>query len=282
MFLLKIVFTLAILGFAALRSGAAHGDELVTLNTRPGISQSFLLLEPKDTAKGVAILLPGHKGEIKFGKTSDGNYEIAKVPGGGLTASRAMRERLRQGGFAVAIIAPPSDRNQLSPEFRKSTEHFEDIRVVIDYLQNRYGSKPSLHGSCLASLSVASIATRLRGDGISRVVLSSARSTGKAGAVTEFERGAVKMPVLLVNHRDDSCPYTPYGNVDQVKAFFQVSTPKVDLITVTGGDSKLKKKSTSCQDGFHGFKGTEKDTAQAGVSWLLDEKFSSHIEGAQQ
>ncbi len=282
MFLLKRFFSLAFLGFVTLHSGVVYGDDVITLNTRPGITQSFLLTEPAGPAKGVAILLPGHKGEIEFSKTSEGNYEVAKAPGGGLTASRAMRERLRQSGFAVAIIAPPSDRNQLSPGFRKSTEHFEDMRNVIGYLQKRYGSNPSLHGSCLASLSVASIATRLKSEGISRVVLSSARSTGHDGAVTEFERGTVNTPVLLVNHRDDSCPYTLYDNVERVKAFFQGSTPKVDLITVTGGISKIKKKSTSCQDGFHGFKGTERDTAQAVVNWLLDKQFSSHIEGAQQ
>lgn len=277
----KVFFALALLGLATLRPLAAHGDDVVTLDTRPGITQSFLLLEPKGTAKGVVIMLPGHEGEVEFRKTSEEGYEV-KNHGGGLTAHRAMRETLRNRGFAVAVIAPPSDRTLLAPWFRKSTEHFEDMRIVIGYLQKRYGSKPYLQGHCLASLSAASVAARLKSDGISGVILSSTRSSGPAGAVTDFERGAVSVPVLLVQHREDSCPHTSPQNLERVKAFYQNSAPKVDIITVTGGESRIKKKQQSCQDGFHGFSGVQRDTAQAIASWLLDKTFPALVEGAKQ
>lgn len=277
----KVFFAFALLGLAILRPGAAYGDDVVTLDTRPGITQSFLLLEPKSTAKGVVIMLPGHEGEVEFRKTPEEGYEV-RNHGGGLTAHRAMRETLRNSGFAVAVIAPPSDRTLLAPWFRKSTEHLEDMRNVIGYLQKRYGSKPYLQGHCLASLSAASVASRLKSDGISGVILSSARSSGPAGAVTDFDRGAVSVPVLLVQHGEDSCPYTSPQNLERVKAFYQDSAPKVDIITVTGGDSRIKKKQQSCQDGFHGFSGVQKDTAQAIASWLLDKKFPALVEGAKQ
>jgi len=274
-------FALALLVLVILRSGAAYSDDVVTLDTRPGITQSFLLLEPKDTAKGVVIMLPGHEGEVEFRKTPEGDYEVENH-GGGLTAHPAMRETLRKSGFAVAVIAPPSDRTLLAPRFRKGTEHLEDMRIVIGYLQKRYGNKPYLHGHCLATFSAASVASRLKSDGISGLILSSTRSTGKDGAVTDFERDTVKVPVLLVHHRDDSCPQSPYHNVAHVKAFYQNSAPKVDIITVTGGESRMKKKQQSCQDGFHGIKGVQKDTAQAIVSWLLDKDFPAIVEGAKQ
>lgn len=277
----KVFCALALLELALLCPGTAHGDDVVTLDTRPGITQSFLLLEPKGTAKGVVIMLPGHEGEVEFRKTPEDGYEVENR-GGGLTAHRAMREMLRNRGFAVAVIAPPSDRTLLAPWFRKSTEHFEDMRKVIGYLQNRYGSKPFLQGHCLASLSAASVAARLKSDDISGLILSSTRSTGRDGSVTDFEGGTVNVPVLLVHHRDDSCPQSPYENIERVKAFYQNSASKVNVITVTGGESRMKTKQQSCQDGFHGFKGVEKDTAQAIASWLLDKEFPALVKGVEQ
>lgn len=277
----KMFYALALLGLGILRPGAAHADSVVVLDTRPGITQRFLLLEPKDKAKGVVIMFPGHEGEVEFRETSDDGYDV-RSHGGGLTGNRAMRETLRNSGYAVAVIAPPSDRSALAPRFRKSTEHLEDMRSVIAYLQKRYGSKPYLHGHCLASLSAASVAASLKSDGISGVIMSSARSTGPDGAVTDFERGAVSVPVLLVQHKEDSCPFTAPNNLERIKAFYQSSAAKVDVIAVTGGESRMKQKQMRCQDGFHGFNGVQRDTAQAIASWLQGKEFPALVEGARQ
>lgn len=277
----KTFFALALLELSILCPVAAYGDDVVTLDTRPGITQSFLLLEPKGTAKGVVLMLPGHEGEVEFRKSPEEGYEV-RNHGGGLTAHRAMRETLRNSGFAVALIAPPSDRTRLTPWFRISSEHFEDMRKVIGYLQKRYDSKPYLQGHCLASLSAASVVARMRSDGISGVILTSTRSSGPAGAVTDFERGAVSVPVLLVQHREDSCPHTSPHNLERVKAFYQEAAPKVDIITVTGGESRIKRKQDSCQDGFHGFSGAQRDTARAIASWLLNKEFPALVEGTKR
>lgn len=272
-------FTAVVLGLVALQNGVAHGDDVVTLDTRPGVTQSFLLLEPKGTPKDVVILFPADEGEVGFRKTAEG-YEVENR-GGGLTARRPMRETLRRSGFAVAVIAPPSDRAQLDPSFRKSAEHAQDINKVIAYLRERYSGKLYLHGHCLGSLSAASVATRLKNGGISGMILSSTRLSGPAGAVTDFERGVVNVPVLLVQHKEDSCPYSLYNSVERVKAFYQSSAPKVDLITVTGGDGKVAMK-YKCKNGFHGFRGVEPDTAQAIASWLQGKEFPAHVAGAKE
>ncbi len=274
-----VFFTIVLVGLVALLQGAAYGEGVVTLDTRPGVTQSFLLLEPEGTSKDVVILFPGHEGEVGFRKTAEG-YEVENQ-GGGLTARRPMRETLRRSGFAVAVIAPPSDRSKLAPWFRKSAEHAQDIQKVITYLRERYPGKLYLHGHCLASLSVASVASRFKSDGISGLILSSARSTGRDGAVTDFERGTVTVPVLLVQHRDDTCPDTPPNYVGHVKAFYQTSAPKVDLITVTGGDGKVAM-TQRCKNGFHGFRGVEEETAQAIASWLQNKEFPALVEGTKK
>jgi len=266
---------------AAVGVDAARADSVVTLETRKGVTQSFLLLEPKGQVRGALVMLPGHEGEVEFRGTSENGYEIKNV-GGGLTAHRAMRETLRRNGFAVAVIAPPSDRTQLAAWFRKSDEHVEDMRGVIAYLQKRYNAKPYLQGHCLATFSAASVATRLRGDGISGLILTSTRSTGRDGSVTDFDRGAVNVPVLLVHHREDSCPQSPYQNIEGVKRFYQESAPRVDLITVTGGGELRARRNPNCQDGYHGFRGVQRDTAQAIASWLLGKDFPSLVEGPKR
>lgn len=272
-------FALALFGLFLLRPGMTRGDDVVTLDTRPGVTQSFLLLEPNGAPKDVVVLFPADEGEVVFRKTDVG-YEVENR-GGGLTARRSMRETLRRNGFAVAVLAPPSDRAQLDPPFRKSAEHAQDIHKVIAYLRQRYSGKLYLHGHCLGSLSVASVATRLKNDGISGVILSSTRLSGSAGAVTDFERGTIAVPVLLVQHKQDSCPFSLYDSVARARAFYQSSAPRVDLITVTGGEAKVTMKQR-CKNGFHGFRGVERDTAQAIASWLLNKEFPAHVEGARQ
>lgn len=269
---------IALLGIAL---PAAYADSVVKLETRPGITQSFLLLEPRGAVRGAVVMLPGHDGEVEFTMSSDGRYEVSNV-GGGLTAHRAMRETLRGNGFAVAVVAPPSDRNRLELDFRKSAEHFEDMRHVIAYLRQRYGSNPYVQGHCLGTFSAVSVVSRLKSEGIAGLILSSTRSTGEDGSVMDFERGAVKVPVLLVHHREDSCPQSPYDNLESVKAFYAASSPRVEIITVTGGESKFKKKQQSCQDGFHGFRGMQKAAAQAIAKWLRGETFPLLVEGGRQ
>ena len=56
--LLTMLFTLA----------PVLAEEVVTLDTRPGITQSFLLLEPIEEPKGVILMFPGHEGVVKFNK----------------------------------------------------------------------------------------------------------------------------------------------------------------------------------------------------------------------
>jgi hypothetical protein len=260
---------------------AVHADEVVTIETRPGVKQSFLVLDPRDgaAAKQVVVLFPADEGEVEFQRTGHG-YEVINK-GGGLTARRPMRETLRLRGFAVAVIAPPSDRMQLHPSFRKSAEHAQDIQQVIAWLRQRYPGGIYLHGHCLGSLSAASVASRLKDEGISGLIFSSARFGGPAGAVTDIERGSVRVPVLMVQHRDDACPYSLYDWVDRARSFFQHSAPKVDLITVTGGMSKVAMKQI-CKNGFHGFRGVEKETANAIATWLQNREFPALVSGRSQ
>lgn len=222
-------------------------------------------------------MFPGHEGVVHFIKGEDG-YEVTHE-GGGLTIRKETRETYRNNGLVMALLAPPSDMpSGMDTRFRSSDEHLEDVKHVLSYMKKRYGQKPYLHGHCRSSFSPASLATKLKNDGIAGMILSSARSTGKHGAVMDYEQGVISVPILLVQHKEDPCVGTPYANLGAVKKFYEKSSNKVDVILVTGGNTKVTG-SKSCQAGPHSFSGLEKETSDAIANWMLGKEFAKNIDG---
>ena len=255
-------------------SYAAHANEVVTFDTRPGVKQSVLIEEPTGPAKGVVLMFPGHEGVVRFVKTDDG-YDVEQE-GGGFTTKKATRETFRKNGLVTALVAPPTGmEGGLDTVFRSGKEHTTDIAAVISYLRQKYGRDPILHGHCRSSFSPASIATRLKNEGIGGLILTSARSDGRWGAVTDYEAGVVNVPVLLVQHTKDTCPGTLYRKFDRVVDFYKRSSKKVDVILVSGGIGKGEDK--KCQNGYHAFAGREKELATAIANWVLGRDFPRTI-----
>jgi hypothetical protein len=220
-------------------------------------------------------MFPGHWGVVKFKKT-DGGVTV-KAQGGGFTASRNTRRTYQKNGMVVALLAPPSDmQGGMDTAFRSSEKYFADISAVIAYLNKRYQKAFYLHGHCASSLSSASIATKLNNKGISGLILSSPRSRGRLGAVTDYAKGVINVPVLLIQHVNDPCKGTPYRNLDKVKKFYKSSSQKVDVIIVSGGDT-TQVGPRSCQNRAHSFHGLQMETAGAIANWIQGKDFQSRI-----
>lgn len=252
-----------------------QADEVVTLDSRPGVAQSFLLLEPEQQPNGIILMFPGHEGVVRFNKT--GGDSAIDVERGGFTASQETRRIYRENGMVVALLAPPSDmQGGMDTAFRSSERHITDVRAVIDYLGKRYRQAPYLHGHCRSSFSPASIATKLDNKGVSGLILSSPRSRGRHGSITDYDKDVINVPVLLVQHAEDPCKGTPYSNLDKVRQFYESSSGKVDVIVVSGGDTGSTGPG-SCQNGAHSFRGLQEETATAIANWVLGEEFQSRI-----
>jgi hypothetical protein len=113
-------------------------------------------------------------------------------------------------------------------------------------------------------------------NGVAGVVLTSSmfRPAGKRSAepgpgLSRFDFTSVKVPVLLVHHRDDGCFASPYVEAHLLAKRFP-------LVTVSGG---LPAQSAPCEAlSAHGYLGKEAETVEAIVGWMLGEPYRREIE----
>jgi len=169
--------------------------------------------------------------------------------------------QLVQAGYAVAIVDVPSDQTSgMSPGFRNSPQHVQDIAKLIDFLDGQ-GLKPIyLVGTSMGTLSVAYLGMELRDPRIKGLVLTS--------TVTDLVGGLrlnrISSPVLLVHHRDDGCHRCPFPEAQQLITKLSGS-PKVDFVEVQGGDPP---RSGPCKAlSHHGFLGVENPVVQVITAW---------------
>src|SRR4051794_35062446 len=106
---------------SALAATAARGEELVTLATRPDVTQSFHYAAPDGRAAAALILFVGGDGKLRsWGPPNPqrGNF-LARVRG-----------QFVERGFAVAVPDAPSDQPNGMGAFRGSAEHAADIAAI--------------------------------------------------------------------------------------------------------------------------------------------------------
>src|SRR5215467_8983312 len=89
---------------------------------------------------------------------------------------------------------------------------------------------------------------------------SNPRAREPGPGLSRFDFGTIKVPVLIVHHREDACPVSPYGDAASLARMFP-------LISVTGGQPPT---SDACEPmSPHGYLGRETETVDAIVNWML-------------
>jgi hypothetical protein len=173
-------------------------DRLIPLNTRPDVTTSYWWM-PRDGATATVVLFSGGGGGIGYrdGEPKSGNFLIRS------------RDEFAKAGFNVALMGNPSDMPKLTPLFRKSAEHFADVRVVVQDIRIRTQVPVWLVGTSQGTISAAAAGIDL-GPAIQGVVLT-ATLTGQqfGGSVSDLELNKLTVPVLVHQHAKDSCKLTP-------------------------------------------------------------------------
>ena len=246
----------------------AHAREIVTLNTRPGVTQSFFIADMGERKpEAAALLFIGGGGNIRL-RMEGGEPKF----NAGNFLPRSRLEFIRNGILPV-IMDNPSDQQSgggMSDAFRESAQHVEDVRVVLAELRRRYPGLPLFLVTTSRSTISAAYLGRALGDEVAGVVLSSSLFyVQRRALLASFNFDTVKVPILFVHHREDACESTPFHEADRLGARFP-------LVAVKGGKPP---ESGPCEPfAPHGFYGKEPETVDAIAAWMLKKPYRREID----
>jgi pimeloyl-ACP methyl ester carboxylesterase len=245
-----------------LAAGAAVGaEEVVTIPTRPGVTQTLLLARPDRPPLAAVVLFAGGNGLLNLGaarRSLMGNFLLR-------TRGRFVAE-----GFLAAAVDSPSDRPQGLDGFRTSAAHAEDVGTVIAALREMAPVPVWLVGTSMGTVSAASAAARLgagsRGpDGLVLTSTVTREGRERPESVGDVRLGDVRVPTLIVHHRQDACRATPYADMPSLLRDFK-QAPRRELVSFEGGDAP---QSGPCEArSAHGYVGLEAEVIAAIVRWI--------------
>ena len=244
---------------AAIQASAAD-EEVRSIPTRRGVTQSFLLVRPPGAPTANLILFPGGDGRLALSPPNS----IGQMRNNFLVR---MRGRFAHAGFLVAVMDTPSDRVD-EYNWRTSKEHAEDIKQVIAALREMASAPVWLVGTSMGTLSAANAAARLTEGGPDGLVLTSSVTvtSQKIGeSVKTVRLGDIRVPTLVVRHKDDGCKSSPPSEGPAIIKALTQANPK-ELLTFEGGSPP---KSEPCEAlAQHGYIGIEREVVDAIVGWI--------------
>ena len=168
------VFCIALTGLAtaaANQAGAGTQERLVTLETRTGVTQKYILITPQKPVAAV-ILFAGGTGNLDLPGASG-------WPVSGWDQSNFLvrsRDDFAAHGFAVAVVDAPSDRKErigMLGGFRNSAKHVTDIDAVTAHLERTVRVPVWLIGTSRGTESAAYVAIHAKEKVAGLVLMSS-------------------------------------------------------------------------------------------------------------
>ncbi len=263
---IALVYALTIAWLSAFPA-TVEAQEIISLRTRDGVTQSILLEREPTKPVAVALLFPGGGGNIRL--RNDGG-QIRFGPNNFLVRSRG--EFVKNGVIAVVFDAPSDQQSGMDDNFRLGDQHSVDVAAVIADLKKRFPSLPFFAvGTSRGTVSAASIGRRmpdiLAGTVLTASLFLPGKRAGQQG-LSGFDFSSIKSRVLFAHHTQDGCNYTPYRDAAALAERFA-------LISVSGGQPA---QSAPCEAlSEHGFQGRESGTVEAIVNWMLDKPYRKEI-----
>jgi len=244
----------------------AQTERVVEIPTRPDVTQRMVVIEPEKPKAAVILFAGGHgglqissKGDFRWG---EGNFLVRS------------RRLFSSNGLLVAVVDAPSDRQQppYLGGFRQKPEHVADIKAVIAWIKQQTNIPIWLVGTSRGTQSAAFIATQLAlaDGGPDGIVLTSTILTDKPGnrPVPEMPLANIKIPVLVVHHKEDGCELCRYVDLSRLTEKL-TNAPRKELLTFEGG----KNRGDPCEAmAYHGFNGIEENVVRKISDWLVEKK----------
>jgi hypothetical protein len=255
---LVLVVTLGLV----LAAGAADAaEEVMTIRARPGVTQAFLLARPARPPIASVVLFAGGNGLLNLGaakRSLMGNFLLR-------TRGRFVAE-----GVLVAAVDSPSDRPYGLDGFRTTGAHAEDVGTLIAALREIAPAPVWLVGTSMGTVSAANAAARLSAgsggpDGLVLTSTVTREGRERPESVGDIRLGDIRVPTLVVHHRQDACRATPYADTPSLLRDLK-SAPRRELLSFDGGDPP---QSGPCEArSAHGYVGLEAEVVAAIVGWI--------------
>lgn len=232
---------------------------VIDIPTRSGVSERLLILSAENPKAVVVLFAGGHGGiqlssEGKFG-WGEGNFLMRT------------RELFVKQGLMVVIVDAPSDR-QHEPflnGFRQTQEHAQDIAAVISWLKTQTTAPLWLVGTSRGTQSVAYVAIENPTDIHGIVLTSSILYDAKSNAVSEMKLEKLRMPVLVVHHKNDGCSHCSFDLIPSVMHKLTTTASK-EMVAIEGGQTK----GDPCNAfGYHGYNGVEEEVVSKISEWVV-------------
>lgn len=225
---------------------ASWAQERIDLPTRQGVTQPIYLTAARNPVAS-AILFPGGSGVVSAVR----NNFLIRVAGDFAAA-----------GVTAAVADAPSDHSWgLDIGVRSGEAQAADTASIVAFLRSRAAVPVWLVGTSRGSISAANAAVRLGPPSIAGVVLT---SSVWAGGMSAVPLGTVRVPVLIVHNRNDSCNASPFGQAEQAFATLTMA-PAKQFIAVAGGSLR----GNPCDAlSPHGYLGIEDQVVPPIVAWI--------------
>ncbi len=246
---------------AAACAAGAQTPQVVDLPSRPGVTQRILVITP-EKPRAAVILFAGGDG----GLTLEADGRIPKLAGNFLVRSRQLFVEQR---LTTIVIDAPSDKQSrpfLSGS-RQTAEHVADVKTVIAWLRQQAKIPVWLVGTSRGTQSAAHVATQLPvadggPDGI--VLTATILDDRRSRAVPEMELERIRIPVLVVHHRQDACRVCLFSDMPRLMEKL-TTPPRRELLVFEGG----RNEGNPCQArAYHGFNGIEREVVDRIAAWI--------------
>lgn len=258
---MKLIVGLALLLLSVVAGPASAAETVLTLTPRPGATLRVLVDRPA-TPIGSVVLMAGGDGVLDID-------EAGKI--GNLANNHLVRTRAAyvKAGYAVFVPDVASDQKG-TRGYRFTTAYGTDVAAVV--AAARQAAAPvALIGTSRGALSVAALFAKQSAVLPNAVVISSGVLMGNEGgqgsAQSVGDVSRIKVPVLLLRHRQDACQVSQPGDADRFKALL-TGSPKVDIVTLDGGGPTRGSADPCGASHYHGFNGIDGQAVAATVQWL--------------
>lgn len=142
------------------------------------------------------------------------------------------------------------------------------MKAVIAWIKQQADVPVWLVGTSRGTQSAAYIAIQTAGTGSGPdglVLTSSILSDSNSRPVPAMPLGKLKLPTLVVHHKEDGCEHCAYSEIPKLMSRLK-GTGRTELVTIEGGTNN----GDPCEaQAYHGFNGRDEEVVDKVAKWIL-------------